>query len=458
MALKTILFLAAFIACSGGALFAPIMGVLGYVALYNLGAERQWWFAPIRALGLDLRCSLTLAVATGIGMALHWRSLRYGKPFLHSQEKLLLVFLGLIWLSTFVGEPTTGAYTLVDHPSVKMTKVIIFALMLTHIVTTVRRLDLLLWVLVVGSLAMGLQAYWTPYSEFTRGRIETIGGPDFTEANFLAAYLAAMLPVIGIQFLRTGWPGRLLCLFAGVFTTNAIILTRSRSSLVGVATGLLLAAILAPKQYRKVVIAGLIVAVAGGLYLMDPGFQERAATITASADERDASAASRLVLADAALNMLKDHPLGIGAGNFFQTIERYDPSFKLKDVHNTFLRCATELGVHGLLVFVALIANAAWSLRRTMKAAAGLPDDRRRDATLLGYGLFITVVTYLGCCFTITLIYVEALWWLLALPVCLERAVANLKTDALLISGAKATMPVKTKVGSPFALKGKRSG
>ncbi|MBE3098099.1 MAG: O-antigen ligase family protein [Planctomycetes bacterium] len=456
MPLKTILFLLGFVGAAGGALFIPIMGVLGYVALYNLGAERQWWFAPIRGLGLDLRCSLTLAVATGIGMVLHWRSLRYGKPFLHSQEKLLLVFLGLIWLSTFVGEPTEGAYTLVDHPSVKMTKVVIFALMLTHIVTTVRRLDLLLWVLTAGSLVLGLQAYWTPYSEFTRGRIETVGGPDFTEANFLAAYLAAMLPVIGIQFLRTGWPGRLLCLFAGVFTTNAIILTRSRSSLVGVLAGMLLAVILAPKQYRKVVIAGLIVAVAGGLYLMDPGFQERATTITASADERDASAASRLVLADAALNMLKDHPLGIGAGNFFQTIGRYNPSLELKDVHNTFLRCATELGVHGLLVFVALIANAAWSLRRTMKAAAGLPDDRRRDATLAAYGLFISVVTYLGCCFTITLIYVEALWWLLALPVCMERAVANLKADALLVPDAKTTRPAKVKVGVAPALEGKR--
>jgi O-antigen ligase len=456
MPIKTILFLLGFVGAAGGALFAPIMGVLGYVALYSIGAERQWWFAPIR--GLELRCSLILAVATGIGMALHWKSLRYGKTFLHSQEKLLLVFLGLIWLSTFVGEPTTGAYTLVDHPSVKMTKVVIFALMLTHVVTTMRRLDLLLWVLVAGSLVLGLQAYWTPYSEFTRGRIETVGGPDFTEANFLAAYLAAMLPVIGIQFLRTGWPGRLLCLFAGVFTTNAIILTRSRSSFVGVLAGMLLAAILAPKQYRTVVITGLVVAAAGGLYLMDTGFRERAATITVSADERDASAASRLVMADAAMDMLKDHPLGIGAGNFFQAVGRYDPSLELRDVHNTFLRCATELGVQGLLVFVALIANAVWSLWRTMKAAAGLPDDRRRDATLATYGLLIGLVTYFGCCFTITLIYVEALWWLLALPVCLERAVANLKADLTPVPLSKAARPAKTKAGAAPVLEGKRSG
>jgi UDP-N-acetylglucosamine 2-epimerase len=68
MPLRTILFLLGFVGAAGGALFIPIMGVLGYVALYSIGAERQRWFAPIR--GLDLRCSLILAVATGIGMAL----------------------------------------------------------------------------------------------------------------------------------------------------------------------------------------------------------------------------------------------------------------------------------------------------------------------------------------------------------------------------------------------------
>jgi len=51
---------------------------------------------------------------------------------------------------------------------------------------------------------------------------------------------------------------------------------------------------------------------------MDPGFQERATTITASADERDTSAASRMVLADAALNMLKTIRLALAQATSFR--------------------------------------------------------------------------------------------------------------------------------------------
>jgi O-antigen ligase len=456
MALKTILFVLGFVGAAGGALFIPIIGVLGYVALYNIGPERQWWFAPIREL--ELRCSLILAVATGIGMALHWKSLRYGKPFLHSQEKLLLVFLGLIWLSTFVGEPTEGAYTLVDHPSVKMTKVVIFALMLTHVVTTMRRLDLLLWVLVAGSLAMGLQAYWTPYSEFSRGRIETVGGPDFTESNFLSAYLAAMIPLIGIQFLRSTWTGKLVCLVAGVFTTNAIVLARSRGALVGIAAGALTALFLAPRKYRVTIAVGLVVAAAGGFYLMDPGYFFRAGTITVSQEQQDGAAQSRLDVWEASVQMLRDHPWGIGAGNFFQTVGRYNEKRAGLDAHNAFVRCYSELGVQGLLAFIALVGNALWTLRRVMREVRRLPEENQKHAMWPSYGLAVSLATVLTCTLMVTLLYVEALWWLLALPVCLERAVANLKADLTPVPLSKAARPAKTKAGAAPVLEGKRSG
>src|SRR4030042_1532459 len=101
MALKTILFLAAFIACSAGALFIPLLGILGYVGHYNLGPERQWWGAPLNHLGL--RYSYTLALMAVIGAAIHWRSLRYGKSLLVGQEWLVLAFLGIVWLSVLIG-------------------------------------------------------------------------------------------------------------------------------------------------------------------------------------------------------------------------------------------------------------------------------------------------------------------------------------------------------------------
>jgi putative inorganic carbon (hco3(-)) transporter len=453
MPLRTLLFLLGFAGTAGGALFVPLLGVLGYIALYNLGAERQWWFAPIS--GLDLRCSLTLAVATAIGMTLHWRNLQFGKQILHSQEKLLLLFLGLIWFSTFIGEPTEGAYTIVDHPSVKMTKVVIFALMLTHVVTTVKSLDLLMWVMTAGALVLGLQAYWTPYSAFTHGRLETVGGPDFSESNFLAAYLAAMLPIIGMQFLRSGWIGKLACLLAGVFATNALVLTRSRGALLGIGTGALVAFLLAPKQYRVAIAVGIVVAIAGGLYLTDPAYYQRAGTISFSDEQRDLSAQSRLDAWEASVQMLKDHPWGIGAGNFFQAIGRYNRDRAGMDAHNGFVRCYTELGIQGLLIFIALIGNALWTLRRAIKETRQLPEEEQKTAMWLSYGLAISLVVVLTDTMTVTLLYVEALWWLLMLPVCLDRAVENLKANLAPIPSIKPSKPTRKTARAVPVLEGK---
>jgi len=428
MPLKTIVFIIAFAVCTVGALFAPLLGVLGYVGHYILGPDRQWWEAPISHLGI--RYSYTLAIATAIGIALNWRKLRFGRSLFTRHEWLILLFLSIVWFATITSEETVGRYTIVDHPSVKMTKVAIFALMLTHIVTTPRRLDALLWTLVVGSFLLGLQAYDTPYRQFTSGRLERVGGPDFTEANYLGAFCVAMLPIIGMQFFRSGWVGKGVALVAGAFTANAIVLTRSRGAMVGVVAGIVAAALTAPKRYRAPILGGLIVAVVGFLYLSDPQFLNRASTILAEEEERDTSAQSRIELVWAGKEMLLDHPLGIGAGNWYQAIGRYLPKYAKADAHNTYLKCACELGVPGIAVFVAVIVNAFVILRRLRRRAEGLPPSMRRDVLMLSFGLTTSLVAYLVCCLTITLIYIEALWWLLVLPVVFERTVENLKAGA----------------------------
>jgi len=430
--LKTILFGLSFaIALTAAALYAPVWGVCAYVLNYSIGPERQWWAVPLRQW--DIRFSFMLAGATALGAVLHYRRLRFGRFGWMGQEKLLLLFLSLVWLSTLIGEPTVGAYTVVDHPTVKMTKIIIFVLLLTHIVTELKSLDLLLWTMVLSALWLGVEAYRVPYGAFQRGRLEGVGGPDFTEANFLGAYVAALLPIVGVQLLQAKWRGKLFCLVAGVFATNLLVLTRSRGAVVGLAVGGFTALLLAPRWARVKIAAGLVIALLGGLYLSDAQFLNRAATITRSEDQRDVSAQSRINLTRVGLQMLADYPQGIGAGNYFQVIGRYIPQYRGKDAHNTYLRCATELGLQGGAVFVLLIINALRTLRRVAKQAAAFPEEARQKVVYLCYGLAVCMSVLFGCCLTMSLTYVEYLWWILALPVCLERAVQNLQLDTELV-------------------------
>ena len=431
MPLKTILWAGFFTVAALGALWNPMLGIVGYVGHYSIGPEGQWWNAPLSPL--RIRYSFTLAAMTAIGVALNWRKLRFGPQFLCRHEKLVLLFLGIVWLSVLIGAETTGRYTAsgIDHPSVKLTKVIIFTLMLTHVVTDLRKLDWFIWVLIAGALILGLQAWDTPRRAFLRGRLEGVGGPDFSEANFFAAYMATMLWIIGVQFLRSGWVGKAFCFIAGAFTANAIVLTRSRGAMVGLAAGAVAAVLAAPGKLRLRLALGLVLGGAGFLYLADPQFLHRGSTITASEEERDSSAQSRIRLAQAGVQMVKDHPFGVGAGNFYQTIENYIPEYKGKDAHNTYVRCATELGIQGIALLFVIIIGGFWLLRRTIRFAEGLPPPLRNQVVLLASGLSCALATLSACFLTVSLTYVEFVWWFLLLPVCLSRAVGNLKENPI---------------------------
>jgi len=427
MPLKGILFIGLFLLCAGGALVLPYLGVYGYIADYCIGPALQWWEAPFSRLGI--RYSYTLALATVLGILFNRHKLRFGESFLQRQEALILVFLGIIWLSTFMGVETVGRYATVDHPSVKFTKIVVFALMMTHVITDKRKLDGLLWVFVIASLILGLQAYDLPRRAFEGGRLEGIGGADFAESNFFAAFMVAMLPIIGIQLLRSKWFGKAVCAVSAAFTANAIILCRSRGAVVGIVGGVLTACFFAPKKHRKKIAVGLVLGILGGIYVSDPQFLERAATIMHSEDQRDKSAASRLQLWRAGAEMFADNSFGIGIGNWYQTIEYYLPGYVRKDCHNTYVKCAVELGVQGILVYVLFIFTAFLQLRRVRKLSATLPQSVGDDLVLFSFGLTISLAIILTCGLTITMIYTEIIWLLLMLPVCLRRVLENAVAD-----------------------------
>jgi probable O-glycosylation ligase (exosortase A-associated) len=425
MPLKGIIFIGLFLLCAVGALFLPYLGVYGYIADYCISPAHQWWEAPFSRLGI--RYSLTLALTTAIGMLLQRDKLRFGESFLQRQEVLMLVFLGIVWLSTLMGVDKIVRYTIIDHPSVKFTKIVVFALMMTHIITDKRKLDGLLWVFVIVSLILGLQAWDLPQRAFEGGRLEGIGGADFAEANFFAAFMAAMLPIIGIQLLRSKWFGKAVCTVSAAFCANAIVLCRSRGAFMGIAAGVVAACLFAPKRHRKKIAVGLVLGMIGGIYVADPMFIERMSTITHSEEKRDGSAQSRILLWRVGIDMAIDNPLGIGVGNWYNRVGWYKPEYAGTDTHSTYVKCVVELGWHAAVVFAIIVFTAFRSLSAVRRSSPH--SDSRFDLDIISFGLTISLYTYLACCITITLIYSEFLWLLLSLPVCLKRVLENAVAD-----------------------------
>jgi len=423
MSIKGLLFISIFAFCTVGALFLPQLGIYGYIADYCLNPADQWWGRPFANMGM--RFSFTLALATMAGIVLQRKKLNFGEALLYKQETYLLFFLLLTWVLFLISPATVGRYGSTDHPVVKLTKIFIFTLMMTHVITDMKKLKGLFTVLASVSLLLGIKAWSVPYGQFARGRLEGIGGADFAEANFFAAFMAAMLPLIGILFLQSRGAVKLYYVVCGAFTANAVVLCRSRGAFLGLAMGALAACWYAPKRYKKKIYVLIFIGILGVAYLADDVFLERITTITTDQSEMDSSSSSRIRLWKAGLRMVSSHPLGIGPGNWYQTIGRYIPEYQGKDAHSTYVKCMAELGLIGIGVFFLLVLQAYLNLRQIHIRAQALPPSEEEEFTLFYFAIIVSGVILMTCALTITMIYTEILWVLLMLPVCLKRALDN---------------------------------
>jgi O-antigen ligase len=328
--------------------------------------------------------------------------------------------LGLIWLSIPLGFGFNPEGTNV----IKMTKVTIILLMASHIITSLKRYEMMIWTLIIAGFYLGYEAFSAPNWMFRGGRLNIgVGGSDFSEGNFLGAHFAMLLPFLGAMFLNGGWKSKVICLLPGVFVTNSIILCRSRGIFLAILAGIICAIIFSIRRQRVKIFFGISIAIVGAIFLTDPGFWRRMEGIDTDAAQTDASARGRLLAWKAALSMASDYPLGVGEGNFKTYIGRYDPEMAGRDTHNTFLRCLAELGFQGAFVLFLLIGNAFYILFKLKKDAKHLPN--RQDFLWHIYGLKIALIIYLVAGLFITHTYIEEFYWLLMFPVLLERAVEN---------------------------------
>lgn len=416
LAIKTLIYLLLlFSGIVGSIVYHPFLGIMGYILTYNINPAGHWWGSPLVEWGV--RYSLLFAGATALGIILHWSKLKFKRLF-ESQEILLVIFLAVVWLSI----PLGLGFNIEGSNAVKMAKVVIILLMASHVITTLRQYEAMIWTLIIAGLYLGFETYAAPNWMFRGGRLDVgVGGSDFREGNFLGAHFAMLLPFLGVIFIKGGWKSKGLCLVSGVFVTNSIILCRSRGIFLAILVGVISAIIFSIPRQRTKILVGVGVAMVGAIFLTDPGFWMRMEQIDTDTIQTERSARGRLLAWEASLSMASDYPLGVGEGNFKACVGQYVPELTGRDTHNTFLRCLTELGVQGAFVLLLLIGNAFWILFRLKKQIQGLPQEA--DFIWHIYALRITLIIYLVSGIFITHTYIEEFYWLLIFPLFLKRSV-----------------------------------
>lgn len=422
MPLRSIAFLAYFLGSSAAALAIPMAGVLCYVVLYHVNPQTTWWGLALEPLGI--RYSFTCGICLILGALFNLHRLRFGRSFLHPVEwGILALFLAMLLSAVWGVEWNYRTDFVLD----KMTKVFLFTFAMSHVVVTRKRVWQLVVLLVLMTLYLGHTARNAPLSAFTHNRLDGIGGPDFRESAGLAIHLIALMPFVAVVFKRKQWWAKALAFFAACYGMNAFLLCRARSAFVAGVIAAVFALLYIPKKHRTWLVGILVLACIGGIVLSDTWFWKRMETILDPPEQRDTSASSRLVIWVAAWEMLKDNPLGVGVGQFERNIGRYAPEgadINDRDAHNTFVLCAAETGILGLLALIGTMV-AAWltlgTLNRKARNKLASPDLYR----MLIFANRLAIIVYVSSGMFVSRFYTEGMWMLVVLPVCISRAIEN---------------------------------
>lgn len=421
MPLRSLAFLAYFLGSTSASILVPMAGVICYIVLYHVYPETTWWGPHLKFLGI--RYSFICGLCLMIGTILNLNRLPLGRRLLHPVEGMFLVML----LAIVVSATTSGQWSFRTEQFLdKMSKVFLFVLLMSHVVVTRSRIWQLTLLFTVMGLYLGHEARIAPPGSFRTSRLDGIGGPDFRESSGLAIHLFALMPFVVVVFRQRSVGLKLLAFLAAGYSLNAVLLCRTRSAFLAGLIAALFAIWYVPHRHRRWVILVLILAAVGGILLSDNWFWERMVTIFSSQDERDQSAAMRFSLWHGAWEMFRHNPWGVGIGQFEQEIGRYtqDPQLEWRNAHNSFLLCLTETGIFGFAAFMLTIF-LSW---RTLSITNRQVRKRLRDPSLFEMVIFanrLALIVYLAAGFFVSRLYTEAMWWFLAFPVCLDRAVEN---------------------------------
>jgi len=256
------------------------------------------------------------------------------------------------------------------------------------------------------------------------------------DANDVAFVLVCLLPLASAFFARTRESTRWIAAAAAILAVAAIVLTRSRGGFVSLCVISAILAIRLPTERWDLRVAFFGIGFLMFVYFASEQYWARIETIwdsrSALPEEYDARglAAARLEIWAKGVKLFFEHPvLGVGAGGF-ETAEglSHGGEGKWNAAHNSFLQIAVDLGVVGLILFVALLRRAVRDCRELARRASEASD---LEAWLwLAYGVEVSLYGYIVAGMTLFQGYSYVLYFLVAITAVIRRATLTDPTPA----------------------------
>jgi O-antigen ligase len=328
---------------------------------------------------------------------------------------LMYFFVELISYLYHGGKVTLGPSTFANLTSILMLFVVTLVM-----VDSVSRLR---WVVLmsIGSIGFSslyvIRQWWTfrnVWSNF-RGWGGVSGDPDYFS---LLAVLWLPLATLFVVSRRPKWE-RLFCLGSVILTVVAIVVSASRGGFIGLVTAVLFFAMHSKRRFQILAVAIVLIPL---LALVPSSPLTRLMHPNASDDE---SSDNRLALWRAGVRMFEGSPLtGVGVDQFALNLKNYPESRRLEFhvAHNTYVDIGSQMGLLGLIPFLALIFCTYRTLRRvarqTVKSESSLLSE-------IALGIQAGIIACVVSIFFLSAWWEGMLWFVLFLAICIRKIEAG---------------------------------
>lgn len=344
---------------------------------------------------------------------------------------MLLVMCVSVLFSYWPSQSLTAA--------IEYMKQIALFVLIVHLVTTLDRLKQLIMVMTACSAIHGGLAILN-YASGGVERLEGVAGGYFGDPNDLALTLILVLPLSWwLSSMLVARLPRLLICGCMLLMVGGVIATQSRGGLVALLAAVAVMVVTQGRERIGALILMLTAAVAFAVVVLPSDVFDRYSTITEY--QEDESAMTRLAVWKAGIRMFGDHFLtGTGADTFElvygeQYLDRqFGPAWRA--AHNSYLQIAAELGICGILIWLAILASAFLSLLKSRSLLAMLDHDPSGESSLatkhlrdLSAALLASLTSFLVGAFFLSRGYDLLLMVLIALIAVLLRSVESLSAE-----------------------------
>ncbi len=359
-------------------LVKPRIGLYGYI-----------WFALMRPDDLAwcegrYPFSMALALATLAG-AIRFAP-KIPELFRNPITRLMLLLQVPIGLSVLL---PAGRFLAADRYSEYM-RMILIVLLVPLVIEThdhVRELAIVM-ALSLGGLGLRFGLYGIAHGgvQYSEG----MGNQYDNNTLGIAMAMAAPLCWQCAGLARRRWL-RLLLLLMVCTAAATVIFSNSRGASLSLGVGLLY--LLRRSNHKVLSLAAIALAIVPVIYMVQDQYFNRMKTIAGYKDE--ASAASRIEFAGAAIRMWEAYPLtgvGFGSRNYAVLNRKFLGRDEVHAAHNTYLQMLADSGCFAYLIYASLLFGTVVWLHSGAKTASGGPENAGRLALALEMPLLVFLV------------------------------------------------------------------